>query len=67
MVHSHPVLAFFDFGTLDCLISDSLVTSYSTLICMDASRGLVQKMGVITNIIRQTVSLHKEHPCDMNF
>ena len=66
MVHSHSILAFFDYSTLNYLILGSSLTSHSILmcvcvcvcVCMGILWGLAQivgisiKTGVVIYIIR---------------
>jgi len=45
VVRFRPVLAFFNSSASDYLISDGASASYSGLIRIDLSRGLVKKVG----------------------
>ena len=67
MVHSHPILAFFDSNTPYYLISDGSSTSPSIIICMDAQEISTESSVIVTYVIRQTVSLHEERMYEMIF
>ena len=48
MVRFRSVLAFFDFTTSYCLISDNFLASHSIVIYMDILWGLGQKVRIRT-------------------